>query len=126
MVMSWNTALLDSQRFLYLYGTTPPRADAPEERIQRAAGRLAERIAPLDIDGLIVYDVQEESDRTSEPRPFPFLPTLDSRVYARLLAQSTGKSVIAYKCISGMPREAWESWLEETANTYGIHSLSLV
>ena len=70
-MMSPPTALLDPNRFAFLYGTTPPRADASEERVQRAASRLSVRTQGMDLDGLVVYDVQDESGRTSEPRPFP-------------------------------------------------------
>ncbi len=36
----------------------------------------------MEIDGLIVYDIQDEAGRTADPRPFPFLPTVDPAVYA--------------------------------------------
>lgn len=113
-------------RFLFLYGTTPPRADASMERIQIASSRLTERIKGLTLDGLVVYDVQEESDRMGEPRPFPFLPTLDSRVYARLLQEANRLPVICYKSIAQMPESDWESWLDATGEEYGMQYLSLV
>jgi 5,10-methylenetetrahydrofolate reductase len=125
--MNLRSALLDPQRrFVFLYGTTPPRADAAEDRILRAAARLAERTRGLDLDGLVVYDVQDESGRTSEPRPFPFLPTLDSRTYARLLEATTGRPAITYKCVAQTDESEWQGWLDETAKRYGLRHLSLV
>jgi 5,10-methylenetetrahydrofolate reductase len=124
--MNLRSALLDPDRFVFLYGTTPPRADATGERVQRAASRLAERVAGLALDGLIVYDVQDESARTEEPRPFPYLPTGDSRVYSALLEQSAGIPAITYKCIAQTPESEWETWLDEAAATYGVRFLSLV
>ena len=124
--MSLRTALHDPARFLFLYGTTPPRADAPEERVHRAASRLAARIRELALDGLVVYDVQDESGRTSEPRPFPFLPTMKSQAYARLLHGMTSQPIITYKSVSGMEEGLWRQWLAEAWSEYGIRYLSLV
>ena len=124
--MTLQAKLLDPQQFIALYGTTAPRADLPPERVIKAADKLSERIRNLPLDGLVVYDVQDEPGRSTEPRPFPFLPTLDSRVYAKLLHERTAQPVITYKSISGIPVEAWEPWLTETKDDYGINFLSLV
>lgn len=118
--------ITDPHRFLRLYGTTPPRADAPEEKIARAAERLAARIGALPLDGLVVYDVQEERGRTNIPRPFPFLPTSDPRAYSRRLHELTGLTTITYKCIADMAEAYWDAWLSESARDYGIEYLSLV
>ena len=40
------------------------------------------RLRSLPVDGLIVHDIQDETDRTSTERPFPFLPTLSPEAYA--------------------------------------------
>ncbi|GAB4441081.1 MAG: hypothetical protein OHK0015_37940 [Chloroflexi bacterium OHK40] len=124
--MSLADALADRGRFVMLYGTTPPRASAPADRVLGAAARLAERVAPLALDGLVVYDVQDESARTAAPRPFPFLPTVDSPAYARLLQQLTGLSTITYKCVANETEESWPAWLDEASERYGVRCLSLV
>ena len=116
----------DPRQTVSLYGTTPPRADSSEERIALAATRLAERIRRLPVDGLVVYDVQDERERTPDPRPFPFLPTLDPRGYARRLRDLTAMPVIAYKCVAQMPEDAWASWLAETRRDYALDHLVLV
>src|SRR5262245_58314178 len=94
-------------RFVSLYGTTPPRADAGAETIARAAERLAERVRALPLDGLVVYDVQDEAGRTPVPRPFPFLPTIDPRAYGRRLRELTGRPIVTYKCVADMTAAAW-------------------
>lgn len=114
------------ETFVSLYGTTPPRADADEEAIARAADRLAERVRGLSLDGLVVYDVQDEAGRTPVPRPFPFLPTIDPRAYSRQLRELTGKPTVTYKCVADMSEARWGSWLTETRRDYGIDHLSLV
>lgn len=59
------------------YGITPPKAETPAEKVAEIAERTMKRLVPLDIDALIVYDVQDESARTSAERPFPFINALD-------------------------------------------------
>ena len=124
--MNLQSKLLDAQQFVSFYGTTAPRADLPPERVIRAADKLSARIRDLPLDGLVVYDVQEEPGRSSEPRPFPFLPTLDSRIYAKLLHERIDHPIITYKSIAGMATADWEPWLAETHHEYGISFLSLV
>jgi hypothetical protein len=124
--MTLEDALIDPQRFVTLYGTTPPRASAPAEKVLAAATRLAERLDGLPIDGLVVYDVQDESGRTAEPRPFPFLPTVDSPPYGKLLRELTGIPAITYKCVANETPESWPHWLDTASERYGVRYLSLV
>jgi 5,10-methylenetetrahydrofolate reductase len=124
--MDFGEKLIASRDFIYLYGTTPPRAGAEEERVAGAATKLAARVKSLPLDGIVVYDVQDESERTDEPRPFPFLPTLDSRRYARLLGTLLDRPMITYKAIQHLTEDDWRGWLDETARDYGLRTLSLV
>lgn len=124
--MSFASKLADRNRPLFLYGTTPPREGSPRELVDSAAGKLVERIGRLPLDGIIVYDIQDESDRTPVPRPFPFMRTIDPRAYSRLLFRLTAKTVITYKSIGQLNAGEWREWLTETARDYNIHCLSLV
>ena len=124
--MGLRETLGERGQFVSLYGTTPPRADATEERVARAAERLAGRVRGLPLDGLVVYDVQDETGRTPVPRPFPFLPTLDPRDYSRRLRDLTGLPTVTYKCVADMTKPEWEPWLTETRREYGVEHLSLV
>ena len=117
----------DTRHFVFLYGTTPPRAGATPERVERAASRLAARTAGLELDGLVVYDVQDERERVAQPRPFPFLPTLESRTYSSLLREKAGRDVICYKCVAAMNGSEWQTWLMEMCQSEGdLRCLSLV
>lgn len=124
--MSLSHVLRDDRRFVFLYGTTPPRADASDEKALRAAQRLQERTKDLALDGLIVYDIQDEAGRTDEERPFPFLPIRESREYARLLRDLTGRHTICYKCVGQATPEGWRYWLDAAASEYGVDCLSIV
>ncbi|MEW6689186.1 MAG: hypothetical protein AB1452_08870 [Pseudomonadota bacterium] len=118
--------LLDPASAVLLYGTTPPRAGSAAEAVEAAADKLAARLARLPLDGVVVYDIQDESGRTREPRPFAFTGTVDPRAYARLLAARAGCPAIAYKCLGQMDEPAWQAWLTETARAHGVEFLSIV
>lgn len=118
--------LLDPREPILLYGTTPPRAGSAEEAVRSAAERLAERLQPLPLDALIVYDIQDESGRTHLPRPFAFSGTIDPREYSRTLCGLTAKPAINYKCVGTLDEEGWNRWLAETASAYGVEFLSIV
>lgn len=118
--------LLDPARAVLLYGTTPPRAGSSAEAVAAAAEKLAARLERLPLDGVIVYDIQDESGRTSQPRPFAFTETLDPRVYARLLAARIGKPAIAYKCVGALDEAGWKAWLDESRRDFGVECLSVV
>lgn len=116
-------ALLDPQQTVLLYGTTPPRATTSSAA--RAAEALAARVRPLPLDGLVVYDIQDESGRTSTPRPFAFTGTLDPRAYAKRLKDLTGLPAITYKCVGEADEAGWNDWLGGTG-CYGVEFLSIV
>jgi 5,10-methylenetetrahydrofolate reductase len=118
--------LVARDQFVRLYGTTPPRSSATEEIIAGAAAKLAARVAALPVDGFVVYDLQDESGRSGVPRPFPFVPTVDARGYAKRLRTLTGKDAIAYKCIGALTESEWQRWLIETLEEAGLDLVSLV
>lgn len=123
--MDLRARLPDAARAIRLYGTTPPRLGTPQEQVEAAAEKLAQRVAPLPLDGLVVYDIQDESGRTQSPRPFPFVGTVDPREYARLLARGTGKPAVTYKSLGTMTEEAWRHWLADS-RAAGLEFLSVV
>src|SRR5204862_284073 len=88
---------LDPAQTVLLYGTTPPRLGTPDEQVSAAAGKLAPRLAALPLDGVVVYDIQDETGRTRLPRPFPFMRTIDPRQYSPHLTQSTRLPALTYK-----------------------------
>ena len=118
--------LLDPASAVLLYGTTPPRAGTEENAVHLAADKLAARLAPLPIDGVVVYDIQDESGRTEAPRPFAFSGTVDPRHYASLLARRTAKPPITYKCVGDLDEAGWQAWLSAAARDYGTGFLSIV
>ncbi len=109
-----------------LYGTTPPRLGTRATDVAAAADKLAARLKGLPLDAVVVYDIQDETGRTQLPRPFPFVGTVDPRVYARLLAARCGLTAITYKALGNLDEAGWKAWLDEAAHSYGIRFVSVV
>jgi len=98
-------------RPLLLFGMTPPRLSTTPEERQRVADLTLERLAGLDLDGLILYDIADESDRTAEDRPFPYLPTVDpADFHADHLGAWSGP-VVVYRCVGKYDASDLESWM---------------
>jgi hypothetical protein len=118
--------LLDPGNPVLFYGTTPPRAGTADDVVRSVAEKLAVRLRGLPADGIVVYDIQDESGRTKQERPFAFTRTVDPRSYSRLLSARTGHPTITYKAVGDLDESRWLAWLTETAKEYGAGCLSIV
>ena len=116
----------DSSRGVYLFGTTPPKAGTTPEATTEIAEKLLQRLEHVDFDGLIVYDIQDESSRIDKPRPFPYMQTLDPRAYSKLIREKAEKPVITYKSVSQRDAASFTQWLDEAWNEYGVRDTVLV
>jgi hypothetical protein len=122
--MDLQSKLLDASQRVLLYGTTPPRAGTPPDQIDAAADKLAARLAGLPLDGVVVYDIQDETGRTASPRPFPYIGTVDPCRYGALLRQRLGVPPITYKALGTMDEAQWRAWLK--ASEHEVQFLSIV
>lgn len=118
--MDLRAKLPDPRRRVFLYGTTPPRLGTPPEAVAAAAEKLKARLAGLPLDGVVLYDIQDETGRAAAPRPFPFAGTIDPREYARSFALPA----IVYKAIGMMDEAGWRAWLTESRGD--VRFLSIV
>lgn len=116
----------DVNRGVYFIGTTPPKSDTPQEQVKTIAEKLLNRVSDIDVDGFIVYDIQDEGSRTTAPRPFPFKSTHEPRLYASLLQQKSTRPVITYKSVGQSNPEDFAQWAQETWQNYGVRDLVLV
>jgi hypothetical protein len=119
--MDLKAKLPDPGQTVLLYGTTPPRLGTAAQNVAAAADKLAARLAGLPLDGVVIYDIQDETRRSSEPRPFPFVATIDPREYARFFSLPA----IVYKALGRIDEAQWRVWLEQTKNK-NISFLSIV
>lgn len=118
--------LNDPQQGVYFIGTTPPRAGTKDDKMAEIAEKLLGRLSSLEYDGVIVYDIQDESSRIDQPRPFPFMETRDPREYAYLLSRLSGRDTITYKSVAQRDRHSFEAWLQETHEKFSQQHLVLV
>ncbi|MFI6075743.1 methylenetetrahydrofolate reductase [Actinoplanes sp. NPDC051343] len=106
--------LADAQGGMLLFGITPPRRSATPDRVKEIAEVTLGRLAPLDLDGLILYDIDDESDRNPEERPFPYLPTMDPAAFHTDYLGGWDRPVVLYRCVGKYAEDDLRAWLDET------------
>lgn len=126
MALSLQEKIKDPNQGVYLIGTTPPKIGTDKAQLETIANKLLARLHEIEYDGVVIYDIQDESSRTQMPRPFPFKHTVDPCEYSQLLKRLSQLDVITYKSVA--QREAWEfkDWLTNTKKQYGLNNLVLV
>lgn len=95
------------------YGITPPKEGTSPEKVAEIAQKTLERLVSLDIDALVVYDVQDESARTSVERPFPFMNALDPFNFSRQYLQELKVPKIIYRPAGKFSSEELTQWLDD-------------
>jgi hypothetical protein len=96
-----------------LFAVTPPRLTTNAEEAAEIARVTLERLRSLALDGLVLYDIDDESDRNPDERPFPFLPTMDPADYLARDLLGLGVPAIVYRAVGKYPEDGLRSWLEE-------------
>jgi len=123
--MSLRDKILDPRKGVCLFGTVPPALGTEIPKAYEIGEKLASRISGLDVDGTIVYDLQEEKGMDGNPRNPRHIPTIDSALYSKILQEKTGREAVAYKASPYYPRRDFEQWLEKSWE-YGIRNLVMV
>ncbi|NNU26300.1 methylenetetrahydrofolate reductase [Isoptericola sediminis] len=100
----------DPPRPWLLFAITPPRRSTEPAEAQRIADRTCARLRGLDLDALVIYDIDDESDRTSAERPFPYLPTLDPGDFHARHLQAWDRPVIVYRSAGKHDPAALGDW----------------
>lgn len=96
-----------------LFAVTPPRQSTPAERLPEIARATVERLEGLDLDGLILYDIDDESSRNPAERPFPFSPTVDPSAYRVEHLGPWPTPVIVYRAVGKYGADDLGTWLRE-------------
>ena len=91
---------------LVTYGIAPPKSSYPADKRMSVAAKQIARISELPVDGLIIYDIQDESDRTSAERPFPYIETVDPVEYAFSDLGGLKVPKVVYRCVAPMNLQA--------------------
>jgi hypothetical protein len=105
--------LADGRGEILLVGLTPPRRSASEERVKEIAAVTLDRLDGLDLDGLVLYDIDDESDRNPDERPFPYLPTMDPAVFYADHLGAWSRPTVIYRCVGKYPEDDLRTWLRE-------------
>lgn len=101
---------------IVLYGITPPKVGTAPEQIAEIAGRQIDRLQSVHIDGLVVYDIQDEKSRTTEERPFPFMETLDAFSYCDEYLTRLAVPKIVYRAVGKYSPAALAGFLANSAH----------
>lgn len=96
-----------------LYGLTPPRGTSSPEQADAVAEATLARLRSVQVDGLILYDVDAEADRSSTPRPFPFMPMMDPAVFLDRHLGGWAGPVVVYRAVGKYTGDELGRWLSE-------------
>jgi hypothetical protein len=96
-----------------LFALTPPTLATERERAQEIADTTIARLLPLDLDGVILYDIDDESERNPDERPFPFMPTIDPAEYLANHLGAWPTPVIVYRAVSKYAPEQLRTWMSD-------------
>lgn len=100
---AFGTVFQHAARGVLLYALTPPRLDTPPDRADEIARVTLGRLAPLELDALIVYDVDAESDRSAGERPFPFTPMMDPGTFLDRHLTAWQRPAVVYRAVGKYP-----------------------
>ncbi|MCW2757837.1 MAG: hypothetical protein JWO46_1583 [Nocardioidaceae bacterium] len=105
-----------------LFAITPPRRSTPAERLPGIARATIERLSRLDLDGLVLYDIDDETSRNPVERPFPFSPTVDPSDSRAEHLQQGRAPVIVYRAVGKYQPEDLRTWItgQDPLNTLTV------
>lgn len=96
-----------------LYGLTPPRQTSTADEATSIAAATLTRIQSVQVDGLILYDVDSEADRTDAPRPFPFMPMMDPADFLDHYLTDWVGPVVVYRAVGKYTGDQLDHWLSK-------------
>ena len=120
--MDLQRRIVSRQGEFLLFALTPPRLSTTPEKAQEIADVTFERLEPLGVDGLILYDIDDESDRNPEERPFPFLPTMDPADYLDRHLEAWRTPVVVYRATAKYTEQDLRDWMasQDTARRMAV------
>jgi hypothetical protein len=109
--MSLHSMIAEARSGVLLFGITPPRRTAQVAQIKEIADVTLARLAGLGLDGLTLYDIDDESDRNAAERPFPYLPTIDPADFLAEYLQAWDRPAVVYRCVGKYTENQMRDWL---------------
>ena len=111
--MTLTTRIRAGHSDFVLFAVTPPRQSTAIERLPDIAAATIDRLRGLDLDGLVLYDIDDESARNPSERPFPFSPTVDPAHYRDAYLQAWQAPVVVYRAVGKYGHDELGTWLTE-------------
>ena len=108
--------IINKESGFLFYGLTPPKINTEEDKVGIIADKQVKRLRGLEIDGLVLYDIQDESSRTDSPRPFPFMPTLAPNYYSDKYLSDLKVPKIIYKSVGKYTTDEFRSWIYQNSH----------
>jgi len=98
---------------LLFYGITPPKFHSTAAKVEEVAQKQIARLQNKALDGLILYDIQDESSRNLASRPFPLLKTVCPQTYSENYLRDLKIPKVIYRCVGNYSFQDFESWLRK-------------
>jgi hypothetical protein len=108
--------ILNKESGLVFYSLTPPKINNDLEKIHAIAQKQLSMLNKANIDGLILYDIQDETDRTDAERPFAFISTVQPDMYAKEFLKELNVPKIVYKSIANSNEDDFNTWLKNNSD----------
>jgi hypothetical protein len=111
------------QAGIITYGLTPPKASYPQDKLVEIAQKQFDRLRDLEIDGLILYDIQDEPDRTAQERPFPYLQTVDPTTYSNEYLADLHIPKVIYRSVGKYSNAQLAEWIRNRQTVHDQFSV---
>ena len=105
---------------IVVYGITPPKKGTEESRVAEISALQIERLQALNLDGLVLYDIQDEKSRTAVKRPFPFMETLDAFSYSEEYLAALKIPKIIYRAVGKYSEQELTQFLTDASATENL------
>ena len=112
--------IANKQTGIVLYGITPPKKGTEPTRVEEIASLQIERLHKQAIDGLVIYDIQDEDTRTTAKRPFPFMETLDAAEYSHQYLEALTVPKIIYRAVGKHSKQQLTDFLQQNSDNLTV------
>ncbi|WP_162165953.1 methylenetetrahydrofolate reductase [Campylobacter fetus] len=109
----------DNTPGILLYGLTPPKLNLTHEEAMVVAKKQLERLENRGIDGLVIYDLQDESNRNESERTFEFCGTIKPEIYHKEFLKSAYPAVI-YKAVGNYTQDEFCRFLNDSGENLSV------
>lgn len=103
--------ILNCEPGILLYGLTPPKIHLEESERNRIAKIWRDRIESIDVDGIVLYDLQDEINRNKNERIFEFIKTIEPEEYYKNYLKTSVEAII-YKVVGKYDKAEFEQNLK--------------